>query len=204
MLAPAVGVLVLWLPWKLPIQTRALAAWNVTVLVFLVLICLARDALTTGHYEETAASVRQGKTSALAAVMLVCVMAVAATAATLNTVQRHQAGALIHANFSLLSVLSSWFLLQVMFALFYGRYYHLPVTGANGKTRKGLEFATDDAPDFWDFVYFSFTVGITYATSDTNVTSRMLRRAVLLQSVISFLFYTVIIGLVINAVLQIL
>ena len=75
--------------------------------------------------------------------------------------------------------------------------------GADGKPKGGLEFPSDDVPDFWDFMYFSFTVGFSYAASDTNVTSRVLRRAVLLQAMISFLFYTIIIGLVINAILQI-
>jgi uncharacterized membrane protein len=49
-------------------------------------------------------------------------------------------------------------------------------------------------------MYFSFTVGMTYATSDTDIASRPLRRTALLQAIVSFLFYTVLIGLVMNAI----
>jgi uncharacterized membrane protein len=198
----AAGALLLVLPTHMPLQTRILAAWNGAVITFLVLICLRRDLIGPG-WLETAPNLALGKTGSLAAVLVVCVVSVAATTIALRTVARHQPGAATHANLSVLSVMSSWFLLQTIFALFYARNYYSPESAADSEAKPGLQFAGDDAPDFWDFIYFSFTVGFSYATSDTNITSRMLRRAVLLQALISFLFYTIIIGLIMNAILQI-
>jgi uncharacterized membrane protein len=199
----AAGALLFLLPRHMPVQTRALAAWNGAVITFLVLTCLRRDVVGAGRL-QTAPALGYGKTGALAAVLIVCIVSVAATGIALRTVARHQPGAAMHANLSVLSVLSSWFLLQTIFALFYARHYYRAESAANRDQKPALQFAGDDAPDFWDFIYFSFTVGFSYATSDTNIPSRMLRRAVLLQAMISFLFYTIIIGLIINAILQIL
>ena len=169
---------------------------------FLVLICLSRHWISPSEPTEATLTGAYGKTGVLGAVLLVCFVAVGATAVTLRSVERHRPGAITHANLSVLAVLSSWLLLQTMFALFYARNYYLPSSTGDQKPKRGLEFPSDEVPDFWDFVYFSFTVGFSYAVSDTNITSRMLRRAVLLQAFVSFMFYTIIIGLVMNVILQ--
>jgi uncharacterized membrane protein len=74
--------------------------------------------------------------------------------------------------------------------------------GPNGSdgTKGGLRFAGSEAPDYWDFLYFSYAIGTAYTTSDTSVESRTLRRAVLFQSIVSFVFTTVMIGVLINAI----
>jgi uncharacterized membrane protein len=54
------------------------------------------------------------------------------------------------------------------------------------------------APDYWDFLYFSFTIAVAVQTSDVSVTSRTMRKLVLGQSVLSFFFNLLILGLSIN------
>lgn len=64
----------------------------------------------------------------------------------------------------------------------------------------GLRFANVEPPDYWDFLYFSFSLAMCYGVTDVAVTSRRIRRVTLLQTLLSFFYYTVIIGLVMNTI----
>jgi uncharacterized membrane protein len=96
------------------------------------------------------------------------------------------------------AVIFSWCLVHTLFALRYAHIYY----GAGqirGTHHGGLEFPGDHLPDFMDFAYYSFVVGMTAQTSDVQVTSKHLRRLTLVHGVISFAFNTIILALTINA-----
>jgi uncharacterized membrane protein len=96
-----------------------------------------------------------------------------------------------------LSVVLSWTVVHTVFMLRYARAYYSPPTS-------GIEFGEGDTPTYMDFAYFSFTIGMTYQVSDTNITSRPIRRTVLYQALLSYLFGAVILGLAINVVASLL
>lgn len=88
----------------------------------------------------------------------------------------------------LLTVVCGWLMAHLAYALHYAfLYYRRP--------EPGLEFPNDPAPDLMDFVYFAFTVGATFASSDVNVTSKELRRTVMKHTLFSFMFNTAILAL---------
>jgi uncharacterized membrane protein len=89
------------------------------------------------------------------------------------------------------TVILAWATVHTVFIL---RYAHLYYEGPDG----GIEFGADETPDYLDFAYLGFTVGMTYQVSDTNVTDRAIRRTVMHHALISFVFGTVIIGVTIN------
>ena len=92
------------------------------------------------------------------------------------------------------TVFLSWFTVHTLFVL---RYAHLYYTAPVG----GISFAdSDEAPDYLDFVYFAFTVGMTFQVSDTTIDKRAIRRAVTRHALLSYLFGTVIVGVAINVV----
>ena len=62
----------------------------------------------------------------------------------------------------------------------------------------GIDFPQDETPDYLDFVYFSFVLGMTFQVSDCDITSKKLRRLATLQGLIGFLFNTVILALSVN------
>jgi uncharacterized membrane protein len=105
---------------------------------------------------------------------------------------------------SVLSVVLSWFLLHAAFGQQYARLYYDDFDEQGrpfpGGMHGGLTFPGTDLPNYLDFLYVAFTVGLTYAMSDVNVTSGRLRRLVLFHSVISFFFYSMVLGVVLNAV----
>lgn len=96
------------------------------------------------------------------------------------------------------SVVLSWCLVHTLFALRYAHIYY-GEGEIHGTHHGGLEFPGDHLPDYMDFAYYSFVVGMTAQVSDVQVSSRPLRRLTLLHGVISFAFNTVILALTINA-----
>ena len=107
--------------------------------------------------------------------------------------------------FGLLSIPLGWFTIHAMTALHYAHVFWMDDeetdSGSNSKDRVpigGLIFAGKKRPEGWDFLYFSTTVGMTSQTSDTEVSTTQMRRIVLMHSVVSFFFNTVIVAAAVN------
>jgi uncharacterized membrane protein len=100
------------------------------------------------------------------------------------------------------AVVASWFLLHTIYTLRYAHLYYDPDTDTDGETKAvgGLQFPGRDEPDYLDFVYFSFIIGMTFQVSDVNITSRRIRRVCTVHALLSFAFNTAILALSINVV----
>ena len=85
-----------------------------------------------------------------------------------------------------------------MFTIRYAHLYHDHNKLGTGSSIGGLEFPMDEDPDYLDFAYFSFVIGMTFQVSDISVSSQTIRRFVLMHSLISFVFNTIIVALTIN------
>ena len=98
-----------------------------------------------------------------------------------------------------LTVIASWTLAHTAFALHYAHHFYGdgPAPGAEDD-RGGLAFPGNELPDYWDFLYFSFVIGMTCQVSDVQVTSRPMRRLTLLHGVLAFFFNTVVLALAVN------
>jgi len=96
------------------------------------------------------------------------------------------------------TVVASWTLTHTVFALHYAHHYYGDAEGRASVDRGGLAFPGTDLPDYWDFLYFSFVVGMTCQVSDVQVTSRAMRRLTLAHGVLSFFFNTVVLALAVN------
>jgi uncharacterized membrane protein len=96
-----------------------------------------------------------------------------------------------------LSVALSWALVHTVFTLRYARTYYSEPTG-------GIDFNEEDLPTYLDFAYLALTIGMTFQVSDTNLTSKPIRRIALGHAMLSYLFGAVIVALVINVVASLL
>jgi uncharacterized membrane protein len=92
-----------------------------------------------------------------------------------------------------LGVISAWGVLHSSFALHYAYLYYRSEDSAGG-----LAFPSEENPDQLDFAYFAFTIAVSFAASDVDVTDRTIRRTVLGHQVLSFFFNASILALVIN------
>ena len=187
---------------SLPDELNLLIPYDIGVGVYLVLTgALMRRASP----EDAAELSRRGEPNnilILIAVIALSVISLVGVAAMLN----HPAGrprwvVNLHMTTSLLAVILSWVLSHIYFGLHYMHLYY-DDTIIDGKLTysMGLEFPQRETADFWDFMYYSFTIAMCYGTSDVNVTSVRIRRVTLLHAIFSFLFVTSIIGFVVNII----
>lgn len=101
---------------------------------------------------------------------------------------------LLHYAFTVATVFGTWCLVGTLFTFHYARmFYRSPI-----KQRDLCFPDKEDNLDYWDFLYFSFTIAVAAQTSDVTVMSRSMRKTVLAQSILSFIFNFAIIGLSIN------
>ncbi|PAW95747.1 hypothetical protein CKK33_18220 [Mucilaginibacter sp. MD40] len=109
----------------------------------------------------------------------------------------------LHILLSLACVVSSWVLVHTIFTFRYAHFYYCDIDkDADGKNPKpgGLQFPEENKPDYLDFSYFSFVIGMTFQVSDVQITSKRIRRLALMHGLLSFTFNTVIVALSINVV----
>lgn len=112
--------------------------------------------------------------------------------------QAHSAGKAALTIVAVLTVAVSWSLVHTVFALRYAHEYYTPPVG-------GIDFKTDDEePDYQDFAYVAFTVGMTFQVSDTDIQARRTRRTVLRQALLAYLFGAVIVAVVVNVIASLL
>lgn len=102
-----------------------------------------------------------------------------------------------HVILAVTTVILSWSVVHTLFTLQYAYLYY---RRTGGKTSGGLQFPDEPKPDYLDFAYFSFVVGMTSQVSDVQISSRQIRRWALLHGVVSFGFNLAIVGLSINVI----
>jgi uncharacterized membrane protein len=110
----------------------------------------------------------------------------------------------LHVLLSVACVAISWWLVHTIFTLRYAHFYYCGTERVGelaDEPEGGLEFPGKLEPDYLDFAYFSFVIGMTFQVSDVEISSRRIRRLSLLHALISFVFNTVILALSINVIL---
>ena len=196
MLAIVTGIIMgISLPLQLSIVTRVLIGWNVTVWFYLGLMgwLMMRANHTKvrliAQQEDKSAVVILAIMSAAAMVSLAAIILELATVKNLDFSTR-----MVHYAFTGATVFGSWLLVGTLFTFHYAHlYYRSPLE------QRALHFPENEAnPNYWDFLYFSFTIGVAAQTSDISVMNRSMRKTVLAQSILSFLFNAAILGLTIN------
>jgi uncharacterized membrane protein len=92
---------------------------------------------------------------------------------------------------AVLAVAVSWVVVHTMYALRYAHLYYREQPG-------GIDFHDDEAPDYRDFGYLAFTIGMSFAVSDPDINDRTIRRTVTEHALVSYVFGAIIVGLTIN------
>ncbi len=197
-------VVYLLLSGRIAAATRLVLAWDAGVVAFLLLT-------TSMFLRSTPQRLRlRAQREDPAGWVILALMTAAALASLLSIGfvlhdAKQQSGwlAVEHVGLAGLTILLSWAFAHTMFAIHYAHVFYgdsrRGVSPANlAAVAGGLAFPTEDNPDYWDFLYFSFVVGMTCQVSDVQVTGRVMRRLTLGHGIIAFLFNTVILALTIN------
>jgi uncharacterized membrane protein len=186
----ALGLIALAIePASLRLVTRLLIAWNISIALYLTLAFTTVISTGVARIRRDAALQDDGR---FAILVLTAVAAFASLGAIVSELGPDHRG-----RYELLlataTIVLSWAAIHTIFALHYAHeYYRRTEVG-------GLAFPGDQTePDYWDFVYFSFVIGMTAQVSDVGITDRMIRRTATAHGVTSFIFNTALLALMVN------
>jgi uncharacterized membrane protein len=187
-------------PAVVPVANRLLVTWNVASLSYLCLYwmtILHADAELTRRrasaYDQTAHVIFLLVTTAACA-SIVAIGFVMGDVKTLEPWPK-----LLHVGLSVTALLLSWMLIQTIFAFHYARRYYAPQSIDEGPA-EGLQFPGVEAPDYFDFAYYSFVLGMTSQVSDVSVTTAQMRRTTLAHGILSFIFNIAVLAMSINVI----
>ena len=182
--------------------TQTIATWDVCALVYLT---LAWTAVIHGDPAVARRTARLQDSSRSIIFVLVVIAAVVSflTIGFLLGPSKNlpHDDRLPHIVLSIVAVVFSWLVTHTVFAIHYAHlYYSCEDEGSTSERAGGLEFPGGEDPDYPDFIYFSFVIGMTCQVSDVQITARSLRHLATAHGVLSFGFNTIILALSINAI----
>jgi uncharacterized membrane protein len=187
----AAVALAFFCPWQLAV----LVGWDVAAVFVAGSVWTFVAVLDATHTQRV--STREDDSHAVVDLVMVVACLVSLVGVVLGLAHaRGHAGAMssVLTGDAVFTVFLSWFTVHTLFVLRYARLYY-------GETPGGIDFPnTDDPPDYMDFVYVAFTIGMTFQVSDTGIAQRSIRRTVIRHALLSYLFGTVIVGVAINVV----
>jgi len=189
----AVGVMGV-LPGTLRLATRMLIAWDAGVMLNLVLVYRLVTRASIDYIRARAPVEDESQIGILISTVAAALASLGAIVVELGTSAnagsgRHPANLLL----AVLTILLSWAFTHTIFALHYAHEFY-----SDGGTGSGLMFPGGGDPDYWDFVYFSFVIGMTSQVSDVAVCSRSIRRTVAAHGVVAFVFNAALLALTVN------
>lgn len=192
------------LPNTIHLANRILTAWILGVFCFLALVVLMMCSAT---HQKTRYRAQRQEAQHLGVFLLVVIttctsiFAIGLMEAINDSKNIPESTLALQIALSLVAVICSWFLTHTIFALHYATcYYHADFLNEETGYVGGLSFPGYELPDYWDFMYFTFTLGMTSQTSDTAIVTSAMRRLALGHTVMSFFFYSVIFTLGISII----
>jgi uncharacterized membrane protein len=191
-IAIAIGIVAFFLlPSSLRLVTRLLIGWDILVAMYLLLVYTMVLRSGHAHIRRNAVLQDDGRFVILLVTALGAFASIAAIVFELGEAHR-SVGEL---TLSTVTIALSWAAVHTQFALHYAHEYYRSAKPG------GLQFPSGDQhedADYWDFVYFSFVIGMTAQVSDVGITDRTIRRTATAHGIVSFVFNTALLALMVN------
>ena len=171
--------------------TRLLVGWDVFAAVYLILVYIMMWRSGQRHIRRNAILQDDGRFLILLLTAAGAFASIAAIVFELGA-SRHAVPQLAVAT---ATIVLSWAAVHTAFALHYAHDYY------RGSKPGGLQFPSgekQDHADYWDFVYFSFVIGMTAQVSDVGITDKVIRRTATVHGIISFVYNTALVALMVN------
>ena len=188
----AIGVVAFFLlPDSLRLVTRLLIGWDIFVSFYLVLAYIMMFRCGLAYIRRNAVLQDDGRFLILLLTALGAFASIAAILFELGASHR----SVPQLTLATVTIALSWATVHTTFALHYAHDYY------RGTKPGGLQFPSGDEhghADYWDFVYFSFVIGMTAQVSDVGITDKTIRRTATAHGIISFVFNTALLALMVN------
>jgi uncharacterized membrane protein len=201
-LSVLLGILAyLVLPTSIPAGTRLLAAFDLAAVAFLSATWITMARATTGDMRRRAQIEDEGRYVVLALSAATAVAILVAIASELHDIHDLPPAATgLRVTLAAITILLAWFFMNTIFALHYAHFFYGDSDAPEGAEDRGLAFPGGGDPDYWDFLYFSFVIGMTFQVSDVQIENHRLRRLGLAHGVLAFFFNVVVLALTINII----
>ena len=188
----AIGIAAFFvLPGTPRLVTRLLISWDIFVTFYLVLAYAMMFRSGLAHIRRNAVLQDDGRFLILLVTAIGAFASIAAIVFELGGSQRNAPQLAL----ATVTIVLSWAVIHTTFALHYAHDYY------RGASPGGLQFPSGDQrdhADYWDFVYFSFVIGMTAQVSDVGITDKTVRRTATAHGIISFFFNTALLALMVN------
>jgi uncharacterized membrane protein len=191
------AIIAVFSPWQLAV----LVGWSVVAGLVVARVWLRVHGFSPEQTRERATREDDSRASSELLLLLAALASLAGAAAGL--LKAHESDAPMEAILTgavVLTVALSWALVHTVFALRYAHQYYAPQVDGHIDFKSGKDYE----PDYGDFAYVAFTIGMTFQVSDTDVGSRLTRRTVLKHALMSYLFGAVIVALMVNVIASLL
>jgi uncharacterized membrane protein len=192
-LAIALGCIAyLMLPDGWRVVTRALLSWDIALAFYMMWTLAMMASAPVAEIRKHAALQDEGALALMILTIASALVSLGAIFFELAAGGDEKPGVWPHL-IAIATVVLSWAFIHTIFALHYAYDFY-----GDGKRANGLKFPGDDKPDYWDFMYFSFVVGMTFQVSDVAVTNKWIRRSVVAHGIVSFFYTTTVVALTVN------
>jgi uncharacterized membrane protein len=183
-------------PSSMEFVTRLLIGWDLGVVFYLIATTIMMARGTPASIRYRAAMQDEGAFALLLLTITAALVSFGAIFAELaGGMDRSRTGYGFEITLAIATVILSWTFTHTIFALHYAHEFY-----GTGRRARGLKFPGGAQPDYWDFVYFSFVIGMTFQVSDVGVANKWIRRTVVTHGALSFLFTATILSLAVNIV----
>jgi uncharacterized membrane protein len=187
-------IVVAALPADWRFATRALVGWDVGVFLYLIAAFEIINRADVDHIRRAAVMQDEGRIGVLVLTVIAASASIGAIVSLLVAPTAGTARDPMHLVLATITIVLSWAFIHSIFALHYAHEFY----GERGGKQSGLQFPGNERPDYWDFIYFSFVIGMTSQVSDVTIASKLIRRTVAAHGVVAFLFNVALLALTVN------
>jgi uncharacterized membrane protein len=184
----------------LDVLTHAMIGWD-TFSLCMITINWITFSITTPQQIREQSKVQDSSRTLIFFIILISTLAsFLAVLLLLVTKERFKSTESFHLIIAIAGMVLSWFLIHTIFTLRYAHIFYGDDDEKPGTHAGGLEFPDDKKPNYLDFAYFAFVLGMTFHVSDVQITSKRLRRIAMFHGLLSFGYNTIMIALTINLI----
>ncbi|MEP6951721.1 MAG: DUF1345 domain-containing protein [Ginsengibacter sp.] len=185
---------------NLGILTHVMIGWD-TFCLCMIVVCWITFSVTTSQQIREIAKAQDPSRIIIFAIVLISTFASFLAVVLLIVAKKEfKSQEALHLIVAIAGMILSWLLIHTIFTLRYAHIFYDNDKKNPAIHAGGLDFPDDKKPDYLDFAYFSFVLGMTFQVSDVQVTSKRLRRLVLLHGILAFGYNTIMIALTINLI----
>jgi uncharacterized membrane protein len=188
-----IAVFLALIPTTVTFVGQLLVTWDVGIVAYLAMVTVLMARSTHKDIRYHSAMQDEGAIGLLVLSVTATVASLGAVFADLAAIDRSKPGFGMDVTLALATVVLSWTFTHTIFALHYAHEYY-----GTGRHARGLNFPGDEPPDYWDFVYFSFVLGMTFQVSDVAITNKGIRRLAVAHGALAFMFTVTILAVAVN------